>query len=281
MNARGSRPTPSSRWRRTLSSPRLITGKFTDTAHLLETHTSWGYCRWCKKHWGGVSSRDRELLSRDSNLKSCVVTRVVRISVFPVSRVTDFHVEGDATVDEGDACLIGQTVIDISRFHFSYSCLFVFPWSILPDLKHNEPNQLLCNAGWNLMGSDGMITHFDTGPDTQLITRGVEVWATSLRSTTDISISDWQMHSRPAGDNADNVIASFSSSSWPSIQLYILSNVSYNHLKKIMFELEVTVVTERDDSYEVRSSQTERDSQRYLLAMVYHVECIRCEQFCS
>ena len=105
------------------------------------------------------------------------------------------------------------------------------------------------------------------------------MWATSLRSTTDIAISDWQVHSRPAGDNADNIIASFCSSSWPSIQLsilsnvsYNLSNVSYNHLKKIVFELEVTVVTERDDSYEVRSSQTGRDSQRYLLAMVYHVE---------
>ena len=111
MNARGCRPTPSSRWRRTLSSPRLIAGKFTDTAHLLETQTSWGYCRWCEEHWGGVSSRDRQPFSRDSNLKSCVVTRVVHISVFPVSRVTVFHVEGDATVDEGDACLIGQTVI--------------------------------------------------------------------------------------------------------------------------------------------------------------------------
>ena len=39
-----------------------------------------------------------------------------------------------------------------------------------------------------------------------------------------------------------------------------------------MSELEVTVVTEPDDSYEVRSSETGRDSQRYLLAMVYHVE---------
>ena len=37
-------------------------------------------------------------------------------------------------------------------------------------------------------------------------------------------------------------------------------------------EIEVTVVTEPDDSYEVRSSETGRDSQRYLLAMVYHVE---------
>ena len=39
--------------------------------------------------------------------------------------------------------------------------------------------------------------------------------------------------------------------------------------KKIqVFELEVTVVTEPDESYEVRSSETGRDSQRYLLAMV-------------
>ena len=28
---------------------------------------------------------------------------VMHISVFPVSRKTVFHVEGDATVDEGDA----------------------------------------------------------------------------------------------------------------------------------------------------------------------------------
>ena len=35
-----------------------------------------------------------------------------------------------------------------------------------------------------------------------------------------------------------------------------------------VFELEVTVVTEPDDSYEVRSSETGSDSQRYLLAMV-------------
>ena len=39
-----------------------------------------------------------------------------------------------------------------------------------------------------------------------------------------------------------------------------------------MFRLKVTVVTEPYDSYEVRSSETGRDSQRYLLAMVYHVE---------
>ena len=32
------------------------------------------------------------------------------------------------------------------------------------------------------------------------------------------------------------------------------------------------MVTEPDDSYEVRSLETGRDSQRYLLAMVYHVE---------
>ena len=118
VNARGCRPTPSSRWQRTLSSPRLITGKLTDTAHLLEAHTSWGYCRWYEEHWGGVSSRDKQSFSRNSNLKCCVVTRVMHISVFPVSRVTVFPVEGDATVDEGDACLIGQTVIDISRFCF-------------------------------------------------------------------------------------------------------------------------------------------------------------------
>ena len=42
-----------------------------------------------------------------------------------------------------------------------------------------------------------------------------------------------------------------------------------------MFELEVTVVTEPYDSYEVRSLETGRDSQRYLLAMVYHVEMLR------
>ena len=39
-----------------------------------------------------------------------------------------------------------------------------------------------------------------------------------------------------------------------------------------MFELEVTVVTEPDDSYEVRSSETGRDGQRYLQARVYYVE---------
>ena len=96
-NARGCRPTPSSRWRRALPSPRLISGKFTDTAHLLETHTSWGYCRWYEEHWGGISSRDRQSFSPDSNLKSCVVTRVMHISVSPVSRVTVCEVEGDAT----------------------------------------------------------------------------------------------------------------------------------------------------------------------------------------
>ena len=92
--------------------------------NLLETHTSWDYCRWYQEHWGGVSSRDKQSFSHDSNLKSCVVTRVMHISVFPVSRVTFFHVEGDATVDEGDACLIAQAVIDKPRFHFCYSCLF-------------------------------------------------------------------------------------------------------------------------------------------------------------
>ena len=48
-----------------------------------------------------------------------------------------------------------------------------------------------------------------------------------------------------------------------------------NHLKKIqdeVFELEVTVATEQDNNYKVRSSETGHDSQRYLLAMVYHVE---------
>ena len=39
-----------------------------------------------------------------------------------------------------------------------------------------------------------------------------------------------------------------------------------------MFELEVTVVTEPDDSYEVRSSEIGRDGQRYLQARVYYVE---------
>ena len=39
-----------------------------------------------------------------------------------------------------------------------------------------------------------------------------------------------------------------------------------------VFELGVAMVREPDDSYEVRSSETGRDSQRYLLAMVYHVE---------
>ena len=39
-----------------------------------------------------------------------------------------------------------------------------------------------------------------------------------------------------------------------------------------VFELEVTVATEPDDSYEVRSSETGRDNQRYTLVMVYHVE---------
>ena len=37
-------------------------------------------------------------------------------------------------------------------------------------------------------------------------------------------------------------------------------------------KLEVTMVTESDDSYEVRSSETGHDSQRYLLAMAYYVE---------
>ena len=124
-NARGCQPTPSSRWRRTLPSPRLITGKFTDTAHLLETHTSWGYSRWYEEHWGGVSSRERQSFSRDSNLKSCVVTRVMHISVSPVFRVTVFEVEGDTTVDEGDACLIGQRWLTyhafISAIHVSFA----------------------------------------------------------------------------------------------------------------------------------------------------------------
>ena len=47
------------------------------------------------------------------------------ISVFPVSRVTLFRVEGDATVDEGDACSIGQMVIGISRFISAIHVSFV------------------------------------------------------------------------------------------------------------------------------------------------------------
>ena len=39
-----------------------------------------------------------------------------------------------------------------------------------------------------------------------------------------------------------------------------------------VFELKVTVVTDPGDSYDVRSSETGRSSQRYLLAIVYHVE---------
>ena len=39
-----------------------------------------------------------------------------------------------------------------------------------------------------------------------------------------------------------------------------------------MFELEVTVVTELDDSYGLSSSEAGRNIQRYLLVMVYHVE---------
>ena len=230
MNARGCRPTPSSRWRRTLSPPRLITSKFTDTAHLLETHTYWGHCRWCEEHWGGVSSRDRQSLSRDSNLKSCVVTRVVHISVFPVSRVTDFHVEGDPTVDEGDACLICQTVIDISRFHFSYSCLFCLPLSNITRFKTQWTKPI---TGQCWMESDGIWWNDNT----------FWHWAWYLIDNERcgsvgyiVKINHgywyWQMNYRPAGDNADNVIASFCSSSWSSIQLSILSNVSYSHLKK-------------------------------------------------
>ena len=161
MNARGCRPTPSSRWRRTLSSPRLLTGKFTDTAHPLETHTSWGYCRWCEEHWGWVSSRDRQPFGRDSNLKSCVVTRVVQISVFPVSRVTVFHVEGGATVDEGDACLTGQTVIDISRFLYCYLWLFCLPPF---NITTNQTNYWAMRK--SRMESEGIITKFGNGPDT-------------------------------------------------------------------------------------------------------------------
>ena len=65
----------------------------------------------------------------------------MHISVFPVSRVALFHVEGDATVDKGDAWLIGQTVIDKSRPISAIHVSFV-PCSILPYLKHNKPNQL-------------------------------------------------------------------------------------------------------------------------------------------
>ena len=39
-----------------------------------------------------------------------------------------------------------------------------------------------------------------------------------------------------------------------------------------VFELGMAMEIEPGDSYEVRSSETGRDSQRYLLAMVYHVE---------
>ena len=39
-----------------------------------------------------------------------------------------------------------------------------------------------------------------------------------------------------------------------------------------VFELGVAMVTEPDDNYEVRSLETGRDNQRYLLAMLYHVE---------
>ena len=58
------------------------------------------------------------------------------------------------------------------------------------------------------------------------------------------------------GDNTDNVITSFCFSSWSSIQLCDLSNVSYNNLQNFqdeVFELEVTVETEPDDCYDVRS----------------------------
>ena len=41
---------------------------------------------------------------------------------------------------------------------------------------------------------------------------------------------------------------------------------------RITICLELTAVTELDDNYEVRSSETGRDSQRYLLVMVFHVE---------
>ena len=54
----------------------------------------------------------------------------------------------------------------------------------------------------------------------------------------------------------------------------------FNKIEDEVSELEVTVVTEPDDSYEARSSVTRRDSQRYLLPMVYHVE-ICCIQFFS
>ena len=81
-----------------------------------------------------VPSRGRLSFRRDCSLKSRVVTKVMHISVFSVSRVTVCHVEGDAMMDEDDAWLISQTVINISRFHFCYSCLFV-PCSILSDFK--------------------------------------------------------------------------------------------------------------------------------------------------
>ena len=43
--------------------------------------------------------------------------------------------------------------------------------------------------------------------------------------------------------------------------------IIFKKIQDEMFKLELT-----DDSYEVRSSETGRDSQRYLLEMVYHVE---------
>ena len=46
----------------------------------------------------------------------------------------------------------------------------------------------------------------------------------------------------------------------------------FKKIQNEVFELQVTLVTEPDDSYEVRSSEIGRDSQRYQLALVYHVE---------
>ena len=135
VNARGCRPTPSSRWRTTTSSPRKVTGEFTDMVHFVETHLSWGYYRWHERHWDGASSRASRA-SRNSTLKSRVETRVMHIFVFPMSWVTVCLIEGDAMMDESDACLISQTVINISRFHFCYLCPVVkdiffthFPWA--------------------------------------------------------------------------------------------------------------------------------------------------------
>ena len=176
-NARGCRPTPSSRWRRTLASPRLITGKFTDTAHLLETHTSWGYCHWYEEHWGGVSSRDRQSLRGDE---------VDAHFSFP-------GVEGDCFRSRGwRHGGRGWRMLNWSDrdWHITLSFLLFMsfaPCSILPDLKHNKPNQLLGNVEikdaiwWN----NNKFWHW-----AWYLTDNERGGGTSLRSTTDIGISD-------------------------------------------------------------------------------------------